>query len=77
MAHSEFYSESEWNGVGVEANDHIFLILYACKMCEKCDFFLKARFKIMVYVIEITEEKNSTRTSLGLEKSPSMDKSLK
>lgn len=55
MAHSEFYSESEWNGVGVEANDHIFLILYDCKMCEKCDFFLKARFKIMVYVIEITE----------------------
>ena len=77
MAHSEFYSESEWNGAGVEVNDHIFLILCLCKMCEKCDFFLKARFKIVVYVLEITEEKNSTRTSLGLGKSPSRAKSLK
>lgn len=31
----------------------------------------------MVYVLEITELKNSTRTSLGLEKSPSRSKSLK
>lgn len=46
-------------------------------MCEKCDFLLKARFKIVVYVLEITELKNSTRTSLGLEKSPSRAKSLK
>ena len=61
----------------MEVNDHIFLILCWCKICEKCDFFLKARFKIVVYVIEITELKNPTRTSLGLEKSPSRAKSLK
>ena len=53
------------------------IIFVSCKICEKCDFFLKARFKIVVYVLEITELKNSTRTSLGLEKSPSRAKSLK
>nr|DAM00821.1 MAG TPA: hypothetical protein [Caudoviricetes sp.] len=53
------------------------IIFVSCKICEKCDFFLKARFKIVVYVLEITLLKISTRTSLGLEKSPSRAKSLK
>ena len=53
------------------------IIFVSCKICEKCDFFLKARFKIVVYVLEITLLKISTRTSLGLEKSPSRVKSLK
>lgn len=77
MSHSEFYSESEWKGCQSEWKTIMIIIFVSCKICEKCDFFLKARFKIVVYVLEITELKNSTRTSLGLEKSPSRAKSLK